>query len=295
MRTDELRSALHDYAGDVDDTGAQARLDGVQHRVQATRRHRRTGMAAAVVAAAVVVAGVVPPLLRHQPPVPAVAPVKLAGHAVPRTQTLDGQRYDYARGVQTSPGSKLLRLRLPEAQADRSLAWMSSGGGHGVATLKVDGTPVDRARVGALRSQLPLLSGVPHLVTISVHGANPGGRLGLAIYDKSSTPPAGVTNGTETYRRTIAADRLLGAAFSRPGDRSVSVQFTLPSGSIRISGTCYGGGRHVEVRTEVNGHPATGTGCAKSPYPLPGGDGITFERGDPTGRTWASSPATRCV
>src|SRR5512139_1602198 len=61
MRTDELRTLLHDRGDEVRDFGAHERVGAVHHRVQVARRRRAAGAAGGLVAAVAAVALAVVP------------------------------------------------------------------------------------------------------------------------------------------------------------------------------------------------------------------------------------------
>lgn len=219
MRTDELRSVLHQHADMFEDHGAPARVCSVHDRVVIVRRRRHKRVAGVAALAIVAVALVVLPSQMSEKdsvPVQSPKPVKLAGYAVPNTQVLGGLTYDYRQGVQSKAGAKSLRMTLPRSDRRRALAWASNSKDlSAFVSLKVDGDEVSRSTAGGFESGQLLSEGSRHVIVVKIDKLAPGGLLGLAVYDRSNAPPTVSRRQGRRFARRSAQ-----TACSRPGSGS---------------------------------------------------------------------------
>lgn len=280
MNVDELRSALHAHAGQVEDIGAPARVAATHDRVEAVRRHRRAGVAAAVAAAVVAVAaaGTLTLLPRHQTVQPAehTPPAKLAGYKVARTYNPTPWTFRYVRGVQGAKGQNVLDLTVPASDRSRVIGWGVSTdrfSSH-AATLSLDGRVIDSSGDGMWSTGDLLSPGEAHHLTVRFKKPSPTNRSGLAIYDLVGQPPAGVTNGLSVFRQDMAGDRLLGARFGAPGQTKVVLDVPVPDSRVSFSVACSGASIHTMANIVVNGTPLGGSGCQPAPGLDAGGDRI---------------------
>lgn len=278
MRTDDLRTMLHDNAAQLEDRGLTRRVAAVHDRVALVRRRRRTGVMGAAAAAVLVAAvAVVPGVLERNEPEPADtgAPATLAGWDIPESQILDGFTYEYVRGVE-SEGNRLV-LDLPRSDMPRALSWASSEDLKGTVSVTVDSELVARDSAGGLAEGYPLHEGGKHTIVIRSSGDADAGDLGLAVYEQSDDLPPGISNGVTTFRESIAENVLLGGAIGEPGQSRLSFDVTAPSTRLRFSDFCYGGSADVVAEVYLNGQLVSSADCADGPYPDPGTTGSSYE------------------
>ncbi len=276
----ELRTLLQERAEVTDTIGPAARVGAVHDRVRAVRRRRRVAVTAAAVVA-VVAAGVsvVPALVRSTPaPADRQKPAQLAGRTVPRTETAAGFTYDYAHGVQTTPGAKKLELTVRAADTPKLVMW---------ATSSTDPAPVVRltstvgpehfrsAAGGFQRYMLVAPKGTAHL-TLTQRQAPTDNRLALAVYTLDHTPPPGISNGVATFRRTILDDHLVAGLIGSPGQTDLHTTVPARSGRVRISDLCYGAPSGDYVHVAFGGGQILGSSCGRLPDYDPGVGGGSF-------------------
>jgi hypothetical protein len=156
--------------------------------------------------------------------------------------------------------------------------------------LRVDGKTWDRQEGGGLTAGLLLSPGREHRITLTRRGPQPDGKIGLAVYQQTGKPPAGVTDGMVTFRRTVAADHLLAAVIGKPGEPSVAFDVKVPSLRLRLSSSCYGTSPQWVPYVRINGHPTGGIYCQQSADPDPGPSGMVFSATDPNVREWGIKP-----
>jgi hypothetical protein len=268
MNVDELRATLHAHADRVEDIGAPARVAATHDRVAVVRRHHRAGVAAvAAMLVAVVAAGALTLVPGHRSVQPAgqPPPAKLAGHRVARTYDLAPWTFRYVRGVQSARGQSVLDLEVPASHRLRVIGWgvVDDGLAPRAATLSIDGRVVDTGADGMWTTGEVLAPGGPHRLTVRFREPSPSNRSGIAVYDLVGRPPAGVTNGTSTFRRQMAGDRLVGARFGRPGQTSVSFDVNVPDSRVSFSMECSGLSGHAMADLSVNGRPLGSAGCQR--------------------------------
>lgn len=128
MRTDELRTLLHEHGEQVHDRGASARLDAVRGRVTRTRRRRVALAGGGLVAALAAIALVVVPGLLEPQVVPIAGPdrpgveERVQGDgadspiSLPPAVVYQGETWVLESSVGTGPGERSLTFRagLPD-------------------------------------------------------------------------------------------------------------------------------------------------------------------------------------
>lgn len=280
MRTDELRSVLHEHSDQVVDTGAHQRLQSVRGRVRQARRRRTTGMVGVAVAAAAAMVAVVVPGVIDRDSAPSDAPGRLAGHTVPRTEVAAGYTYDYVRGVE-GDADRPLRLRLPASDEPRLVMWASSAEGDASLRLSIQGLGRDLVRqAGGFDSYELLSPHSAHRLVLRQDEAAAGDRVALAVFALSDERPAGVTKGGVTYREQILDDRLLDAVIGDPGEAVVRMKVTVPEGELRVSEMCQGSdvalGTGYLVAVSAAGREVWSSSCDSRPTHDQGADGASL-------------------
>jgi hypothetical protein len=261
MRIDELRSTLRDHAETVHGLDAATRVGQVHGRVRGVRRGRTAALAAA--AAVVTLAGVVslPPMLERTPPRPADAPGILAGHDVPDTEVAAGFTYHYVKGVEGEAGENPLELEVEVEDRPRLVAFASSDEGSTLRLSSPDGSETVGAPSGDFTSYMLLEATGNHRLRLRQDDLGEG-NLALAVYDLADTPPAGVTDGTRTFRQTVPGYELVDGVIGEPGQTDVTTTMVLPEGRLRWDDLCVDGGKGLFVRVQVVGRPGWwGSGC----------------------------------
>jgi hypothetical protein len=175
------------------------RLSGVERRVGANLRQRRSSAAAAVavavvaaVAAAVAGPGVVGGDTGPDFPTPSQdstsviqPPPSLVGHRLERRLWVAGVDYEYFRSEESPVGRDLLRVAVASSPLPQALAWVSPPGLGGHVVLSVDGDVVTRRPAGSFEYGALLSPGRTHLVVVRATAPTPSLRLGLAIYQRA--------------------------------------------------------------------------------------------------------------
>ncbi len=265
MRLSELSDALHEHADTVHGTNAGDRLQSVRNRVRTARRRRTAAVSAVAVAAIAAVSIAVLPGASDPDLGPATAPAELAGHDVPRTLEADGFTYEYVEGVTGEPGENPLELEVGVDKAPRLVAFASSEPGSTLIARTEYGT-VMGGPSGDFSTFLRLEAGDGEKVTLEQLEGFGDGTLALAVYDLAAEPPAGVTDGTHTFREQIAGWRLVGGAIGEPGQTDLRFDVTLPEGRLRWDVLCHSGGKDLMVKNSVEGTKGwSGGGCDDTP------------------------------
>lgn len=321
MRTDELRSVLHDHGDRVQDAGAPARVTAVHQRVTTVKRRRAAVAGGGLVAAVAAVALAVVPNLNPSPePVPAPGGYSKAGITFPAEagglQLLAASIGDRGQPELTfeaavpDPGT-LLRLSpvCYGPAADDYAVSMSVNGTLMYGTSCGTDRPEDPAAPGTSSGEeiadaldaLELEPGRPMEVRVwlrsrvideNVAETHPEMVVGGAVYgqplDQAAVP--GYTKDGVTYRSEVLGERLLGAAIGHRGQPAVSFDITVPDSGLRFSPLCYGVGEEYLVRTEIDGQGVSGSSCHESKDIDPGAYGSTFERPLAILREWGLEP-----
>lgn len=283
MRTDELRTTLHEHADEAHDLAATDRIAAVRGRVRTVRRRRQGGLAAVVVAAVATVGLSVVPLDGERdvsPAGPEEAPARLAGQEVPATQTSLGYTYEYARGVESDAGDRRLELKLPASDERRLIGWASSSDDpQAQVRVTVDQEPVSVSSAGRYEGFEEVEPGYPLTVVVEQPQHDADDLLGIAVFTASAEPPPGVSNGDVTFRDEILGERLLGGAIGEPGQNEVTFEVDAGETPLRFSHLCYGAGLVYDVNVSLDGRFVFGSGCnERAPFD-PGEGGTTFTDG----------------
>jgi hypothetical protein len=147
MRTDELRTLLHDRGDEVQDLGAHARVGAVHERVRTARRRRAAGAAGGLVAAVAAVALAVVPGSGGRP---APAPAD-----VPAPKTVEGYTKDGVTYPREVRGERLLGASIGDpGQSEVSFEATAPGP---VSTIQI--SPVCYGRAAE-----------DHAVSVSING-----------------------------------------------------------------------------------------------------------------------------
>lgn len=283
MRTDELRSVLHDHADEAHDLGAPARTAAVHGRVRTVKRRRTAvaggGLVAAV--AAVALAGV--PGLNPPDPGPAGAPHALAGFEVPKEMVATGYTYEYARGTEAAASEGPLRLKLSASEEPRLVMWASSAADEGRPVWLRDvsaGTTLVRPS-GDFTDYRYVAPGSSSRLVLGQRGADGDDRIALAVFELSDDRPEGLTEHGMTFRERQLDDRLVGAVIGNRGQTQVALDMEVPEeGELRLTEVCAGpdvglGTGYMAV-LRINGEEMLGTSCEER-LPLDAGtDGGTL-------------------
>lgn len=265
MRLDQLSDALHDHADSVRDIGAPDRLQAVRGRVRTVRRRRAAATSAAAVAVVAAVGIAVLPTIGDRDTGPADAPGTLAGHDVPPTLEATGFTYEYAEGVVGEPGENPLKHEIPVGDRPRLVAFASSEIGSTLVARTDPGTSMG-APSGDFTTYLLLEPGGEETVTLRQLDGLGDGELALAVYDLAEEPPAGITDGTHTFREEVAGWTLVGGAIGEPGQTDVRFEVTLPEGRLRWDAFCHSGGEDLMAKQSVEGTEGwSGSGCGDTP------------------------------
>ncbi|WP_141015100.1 hypothetical protein [Nocardioides sambongensis] len=233
---DDLKQTLRSHAPDLDHDG-HARAGAVTGRVRAVRRRRAAVGAATLVA--VLVAGaaavtVLPDGAEEPAPADSAAPGELHGADVPETVTYQGYTFEYVAGAETRDDASLTLSQLPEHDRPLVVAWVSEER----ATIRVEEMILARGPAGTFSTPRLIddTYGDHDLRADDLLDARAAGGIGVALYELSQTPPAGVTEDGITFRQEVTdrdgaarTDRtLVGAAIGAVGDREVSMEVVVP-------------------------------------------------------------------
>lgn len=278
MRIEELRSVLTEQADGIEPLDPARRVASVRSRVVRARRRRAATVAAGAVVALVAVVGVVPMLDRDQKPDPVDGnrPDRLAGLAVPNERVAAGFTYRYVEGVESEPGEPVLSHVVSGGDAPQLVMWTSShrDAAPSLRLREVRAGETERS-VSAGFTRHTLLHGKgAHPLRLSQPGAPADTVLALAVYEMVDTPPAGVSDGSTTFRQQVLERELVDARIGARGDTDVSVSVTAPEGHVLVSHVCSTTlGQDVSADLTVNGRPYLGFGCAEEAERDPGADG----------------------
>lgn len=283
MRTDELRSVLHDHAHEAQDLGAPARTAAVRGRVRTVRRRRAAVAGGGLVAAVAAVAVAVVPGLNPPDPGPAGAPNALAGFEVPKEMVATGYTYEYARGTEAAASEGPLRLKLSASDEPRLVMWASSAADEGRPVWLRDvsaGTTLVRPS-GDFADYRYVAPGSSSRLVLGQRGADQDDRIALAVFELSDERPEGASKHGMTFRARQLDDRLVAAVIGDRGETEVSLDMEVPEeGELRLAEVCAGPGVGLGTGSmavmRINGEEMLGTSCEERlPYDA-GTDGGTL-------------------
>jgi hypothetical protein len=286
MRTDELRSVLHDHGDEVHDLGAPARAQAVHQRVRTVKRRRAAVAGGGLVAAVAAVAVAVVPGLTPVDPGPANAPHELAGFEVPEEMVATGYTYEYVRGLEAEASEGPLRLKLSPSDEPRLVMWASSASDEGRPVRLRDvgaGTTLVRPS-GDFADYHYVEPESSSTLVLRQPGSDQDDRIALAVFALSDERPGGVTRHGMTFRAERLDDRLVGAVIGDRGENEVILDMEVPEdGELRISEVCVdpGAGTRVErlATLYVEDEPMIGIGCSPRPsYDLGTDGGVLTEQ-----------------
>lgn len=323
MRTDELRSVLHDHGDQVHDSGAHARVTAVHQRVTTAKRRRATAAGGGLVAAVAAIALAVVPNLDPSPePGPAAPgsgyskggvtfPAESGGLQLLAASIGDSGQSELTFEVPVPEPGSLPRLSpvCYGPAADDYAVSMSINGTMMYGTTCDTDRPDDPASPGTSSGEeiadaveaLELEPGRPMTVRVFLRSRiidenDPVSHqemvVGGAVYgepvDEAAMP--GYTKDGVTYRPEVLGERLLGAAIGDRGQSEVSFDIVVPDSGLRFSPLCYGVGAEYMVRTEIDGQGVSGTSCHEPRLLDPGAHGSTFDRPLAILREWGLEP-----
>jgi hypothetical protein len=282
MRTDELRSVLHDHGDEAHNIDAPARIAAVHQRVTAVKRRRAAVAGGGLVAAVAAVALAVVPGLTSQDIGPAGAPHELAGFEVPDTEVATGYTYEYVKGVETAATDGPLKLTLPPSDEPRLVMWASSGDEDSTVRLGLPDHDDIVRPAGDFDSYHHVYSqSGGYRISLRQTAPDADDRIAVAVFELSDERPEGVTKHGVTFRAQQLDDRLLGATIGDPGQAEVTTEVTVPEGKLRVSELCFGveGGVRSDymVWFSVNGKQIWGSSCAEQAPIDVGTDGATID------------------
>ncbi len=280
MRTEDLRTVLHQHGDDVHDAGAHGRISAVQRRVRTVRRRRVAAVGGGAVAAVAAVLVAVVPNLSQVDAGPAGAPHELAGFGVPDTETAIGYTFDYVRGLEKPAARGPLRLSLPASDEPRLVAWASNAA-DADRPVRVDVSSADHDYVrapGGFDSYEYLEPGMRHRVTVQQESPSDGDRVALAVYALSDDPAEGVAGQGISFRAEQLDDRLVAAVIGERGRAEVSTSVVVPERGLRVADVCFGpdGGLGSDYMAWllVDGRALWGSSCVeREPFDV-GTDGV---------------------
>jgi hypothetical protein len=261
---DELRSTLDRHAADVVDHDLGGRVGSVHQRVSVVRRRRQAAVAggAALTLVAVGAVALLPEWGGGEAPVAAT----VAGVPVPDTMKALGYTYEYDEGVD---GDGTAQVDLAASDQPRLVSWATAGGDDRVQiTESAQVTTYDVADFSDY-----VWVGPGEEVSLSVSG---GGEVGLAVYELTDAPPAGVTGDGVTFREVIGGERLLDATIGEPGVTEATVS-TPAVDAYSYRYFCAHGPKNVTL------HVDDGSGDVASPVSCDGG--APFDPGRSTSYT----------
>lgn len=237
---EELKDTLAARGQGLRDEHLAERAAAVHGRVRTVQRRRQGGLAAAAALAVVGVvagAGLIALPRDAEPDVTARA---LAGRVAPAKIVADGFTYDFDRGIQ---GTGELSLSVAATDQPRLVTWGSSAVDRLTVVLPAPGdsdpgSAVEHSVPGGSFGDYEFIPpGVG--LDVTLREAERGGRLGLALYTLSTTPPAGVSKAGITYREQVTGGQLLGAAIGDEGQDRVTFEITVPTtGGLRFADFC---------------------------------------------------------
>lgn len=282
MRTDELRSVLHDHGDGAHGIDAPARIAAVHQRVTAVKRRRAAVAGGGVVAAVAAVALAVVPGLASQDLGPAGAPHELAGFDVPDTEVATGYTYEYVKGVEAAASDGPLKLTLPPSDEPRLVMWASSGDEDSTVRLGLPDSEDIVRPAGDFDSYHHVFSqSGDYRISLRQTAPDADDRIAVAVFELSDERPEGVTKHGVTFRAQQLDDRLLGATIGDPGQAEVSSELTVPEGELRVTELCFGveGGVRSDYMAwfSVNGKQIWGSSCAEQAPVDAGTDGVTID------------------
>ncbi|MFN8192902.1 MAG: hypothetical protein U0R80_01300 [Nocardioidaceae bacterium] len=242
----DLRAELDAHAGDVVDTGAAPRTIAVHERVRVIRRRRRSVATTAAVLA-LVAGGAGVTVLTQDRDHASVADRTLVGQVAPEHLTSLGFGYTF---VTAAEGEGEARLSLDASDEPRLVTWAGAGDGAVTVTTGADET----TSTSDFGDFLPVYEGADWQVTVTGEG-----RVAVAVYDLSELAD-GVTQDGVVFRRDVAGDQLLDAAFG-DGNEPVSFTVPMPEGALRVTEVCRGAPKGAELEIEVAGIGRMWTEC----------------------------------
>lgn len=321
MRTDELRSVLHEHGDRVEDAGAHARVTAVHQRVTTVRRRRAAVAGGGLVAAVAAVALAVVPNLD---PNPETGPAAPGGGYSKGGVTFPAEAGDLQLIAASIGGRGQSELTFEAAVPDPGTLLQLSPICYGPAaddyavSMSINGTlmygtscgtdrPEDPGAPGTSSGEeiadaletLELEPGRPMQVrvwlrsrTIDENDAvtHPRMVVGGAVYGEPLDEAGGYTKDGVTFRPEVLGERLLGAAIGDRGEPAVSFDVVVPDSGLRFSPLCYGVGPEYLVRTEIDGQGVSGTSCHEPKVLDPGAHGSTFDRPLAILREWGLEP-----
>ncbi|MGN6253028.1 MAG: hypothetical protein ACTHNS_14570 [Marmoricola sp.] len=252
-----LRSLLEEYADSVPTDVPPGRIPLVHRRIRTTRRRRAAG-GVAVVVALLVVGSLALTLPHPTAPVPADAPVRMAGHAVPRTTDSLGASYSYARGV---VGDQTVSVTLPTSQTPL-LVRAASRSSTGRLAIRSGGADAWVTPAGDFGSFYAVAPGASRRVRLQLHGGS--GPVALAVY-RQTAPPPGYHRGGITYPTTVAGHRLLGAVVSAAGTSRATLSLQRVGAVASVVPYCNGAPAGTRIRIRDGGGVFVEGGCDGRP------------------------------
>jgi len=264
---DELRTSLSAHADALTDDALAddaplGRKAALQRRIRRARNQRRAGIAGGVAAVVLVAGGVVATV--SQPSRHSSSP-EIAGHTMERTVTVTGFDYRLTQTGQSTPGQQRFTFHLPEVGPDRVIELLGTGLGDGWATLEDQDAALARVS-GASTAGAPVpVDSTKHDVTVVLRDTRRDAQVGIAVYERDRSLPAGIDDGTAVFRTSVGSDSLLGGTWAAPGRSAVSFTVTGPAERWRVSGSCALPGakpsRDVMLDEVVDGKSFAAIGC----------------------------------
>ena len=228
---DDLRTTLraHAAAAEVDTT--PSRSTGIDNRIRAVQRRRKSATLAlaGLAAVTVVAAGSLALLPRDQQLSPSG---RVGDHEAPPSMISLGSTYSLARGV---AGDGRARLELQASSHDR-LLWWASGAGDARLELPFNLGSADETTINGGRGDFDDF----HLIPAGTEGpviVTGTGSMALGVYELSAPAP-GIGDADAFFREEVAGSPLLAGAIGDPGQRQLDLTFTVPEGRIRVVSWC---------------------------------------------------------